>query len=197
MPSDEHFSSRGLAEPTPSGRMRSRRHLSAAASAMSRRSCPGSASGHRRLGWALTVLCGLATSIVSATPLRVQFLHSISDEKSSLVRGYESDEPLLVRVPRRFFEAGDVCAVSDCSRTHRSWAPTLTRPPLLSELAQRLQVCLERRQSDSRKLVASSSTSASSRSRSGGHQRVLQQVAHGRGEHTPLARITPGSGACA
>jgi hypothetical protein len=84
-----------------------------------RRSGPGSKPGHGRLGWALAVLCGLGTSIVSATPspppLRMQFLQSISNTDSPLVRGYADDDPLLVRVPSRFFETGDVCAVTGCS----------------------------------------------------------------------------------
>ena len=98
---------------------RSRRLLSRGASAMSGRSSPGSTCSLDWHGRVLVVLIGLVTPVISTAPtpppLQVEFLQSINDDKSPLVRGYKGDEPLLVRVPRRFFESGDGCSFSDCS----------------------------------------------------------------------------------
>ena len=98
---------------------RSRRLLSRGASAMSGRSSPGSTCSLDWHGRVLVVLIGLVTPVISTAPtpppLQVEFLQSINDDKSPLVRGYKGDEPLLVRVPRRFFESSDGCSFTDCS----------------------------------------------------------------------------------
>ena len=54
------------------------------------------------------MLLNLVVTPVIATapvppPLRVQFLQSINDERSPLVRGYAKDDAIFVRVP----DAGD------------------------------------------------------------------------------------------
>ena len=86
---------------------------------MSGRSSPGSTGSLDWHGRVLVVLIGLVTPVISTAPtpppLQVEFLQSINDDKSPLVRGYKGDEPLLVRVPRRFFESSDGCSFTDCS----------------------------------------------------------------------------------
>ena len=116
---------------------------------MSRRSCPGSISLHSRLGWTFCALLNLVVSPAVATapvppPLREQFLHSINDEKSPLVRGYAKDDAIFVRVLRRFFESSDICSVSGCSVICASLLGSANVEPVIAAVEQQEQQELDR-----------------------------------------------------
>ena len=97
----------------------------------------------------LGVLLSLVTPVISTAPapppLRVEFLPSINDEKSPLVRGYAKHDAIFVRVPRRFFESGDVCSISGCSVICASLLGSANVEPVIATIEQQEQQELDRK----------------------------------------------------